>query len=100
MRRSRSKTAKVLDRFTGTLCVSCKYGKLLRHTNNEEKTYCGDIQEWMPPVEKCTEFRNRSDVDLWELEKMAWIIEAGPAKANIGFVRPSDKRHRKLIEDF
>ena len=92
----------VSDPFTFTLCSSCTHGTVMRSVNGKEGAQCGRVEAWVPPIEKCTDYKNKMEPDRYDLEKSAWLIDLGSHKDKaIGFrvVRPGSKEHNKILND-
>ncbi len=59
------------------LCERCKSGHLFSRTYKSELTvFCKDIEKYVPAdVEECNQYYPIGRVSLWDLAKMATLIE-------------------------
>ena len=90
-------SVRVKESFTTTLCSTCHWATLLRDVTAEEQVRCHSMDVWIyRPIEMCSAYKLRNEPERWELEKIAWIIELKNKK--IGFLRPGDERHKKILE--
>jgi hypothetical protein len=68
-----------------SLCVTCKFAKIVKGQNCQELTYCEAIFENRPVpfrIAECSRYHPSNMPWLHEMEQMAWKIEArrkGPA---------------------
>ncbi len=77
------------------LCSSCRHSITVQF-HSSAYVYCTELSKRIPePVEICSDFFQIDQIDKWQLEKIAWILDV--SKPNqIGFIRPGTDEHKKL----
>jgi hypothetical protein len=84
------------------LCRTCSYAKIIAgRAEGQELTFCtyNDKDEKVPfEVIECTKYDDKRLPGLYELKKIAWVINADGAKNKAGFVKPGSAEHSKLTD--
>lgn len=74
------------------LCRKCSSGTVAENESGRIVTQCEYIKSPIPfLVTRCTSFQDRTDVDQWTFEKIAWHIDVNKKGEFIGF-KPPKKR--------
>ncbi len=89
------------------LCQTCRYATIVKGpTLGDEIIECANISRDRGritfPVTYCTEYSDRRQPSLREMESTAWILRSDPKRNQIGFVPASTLRERDryvLVED-
>ena len=89
------------------LCQTCRYATIVKGpTLGDEIIECANISRDRGritfPVTYCTEYSDRRQPSLREMEGTAWILRSDPKRNQIGFVPASKLREREryvLVED-
>ncbi len=91
------------------LCLSCTYFNKVEFQNGNTDMFCSSYElrgdrgfKLHAMVAECTAFEDKGYITLYELEKMAWVLEV--SKQNkIGFITPKDwkEKHgaKEKVED-
>lgn len=83
------------------LCDSCWSGVVLRGASeSEERIYCRNIErDIRMRVVECSEYSARGEPSLYDLRKIAWVIDADSSRDRIGFLRAADWSRRNPDEE-
>jgi hypothetical protein len=71
-----------------SLCATCVYAHIQRgFRESEEDIFCsyGQFRPVRFKVRECTDYCNRTLPTRWEMEKIALVIPATPARKLVGF---------------
>lgn len=86
-----------------TLCTSCARSVVIDNGTEARKIYCRALSDhWGPvqmegPVYECSTYQNAKETSLYDMEKIAWIIEVSKSRP-IGFLKPGTDEHRKALD--
>ena len=77
--------------FNGTprgdkdLCASCRFGARRVTRGGRVHTRCHQFDGWVRDyIERCSTYQDRATPDLYELEKIAWVLRTDK-KGTLGF---------------
>ncbi|MCH7680640.1 hypothetical protein IID10_14955 [candidate division KSB1 bacterium] len=77
------------------LCDSCSFGTVMESVDGKEFIYCGQVESQISrKITKCNDYKDMSDKNEYELERIAWILETKNGRV-IGFKPPK----RRIDED-
>jgi hypothetical protein len=78
-------------------CATCSSGVILQgNTFNERIVHCHALERDVPfIVTECSRYRVDNSQSLWEMEKVAWIIEQKKGSF-IGFLSPLDAKKKGI----
>jgi hypothetical protein len=77
------------------LCLSCKYSTVVDFDNGQA-VQCGHLNEFVQrEVVRCNAYREIGSIDLWQMERMAWLVTEGKDR-KVGFVRPGSKKYDQI----
>jgi hypothetical protein len=63
---------------------------------NQSMTKCHALDEWITfPVRDCSSYQIKNSQNLYEMQRMAWIIEQKKGSF-IGFLSPLDAKKRGI----
>lgn len=87
-----------------SLCARCGHSLIIKgESNKESKQICTQMEmlELGFNVIECNKFDDKSHVDLYDMKKVAWLIETAGHGKSIGFVKPKDRNeeHKKELEE-
>ncbi len=87
------------------LCQTCRYGTIVRGSRlGDEIVECANLSSARRhitfPVSYCTDYSDRRQPSLREMEETAWILRTDPKRNTIGFVAASKLRvHERFVLD-
>jgi len=89
------------------LCHTCRFATIVRGPAlRDEIVECGNVRRGHGritfPVTYCTDYSDRRQASLREMEEIAWILRTDARRNEIGFVHASKLRERDrhvLFED-
>jgi hypothetical protein len=90
-----------------SLCLSCRHATIIRGRNlHDEIVDCGmlygDRSRIRFPVTSCSNYSDRRQPTLRQMEEIAWVLRTDRARKPIGFVPARDlrpKERRALSDD-
>ncbi len=82
------------------LCSRRLHAQVMRVRHLQDSVvHCGKLNKFLKGVVlECSDFHRRGSMTIWDMRQTAWMIDLGP-KGKIGFVRPGDKRHAKMVRE-
>lgn len=83
-----------VDHSQAPLCETCRYSTVIRGTRlNDQIVECGRLfghnQRVSFPVVSCSDYADRRQASVSDMEKIAWILRADGPRNQAGFVRSS-----------
>ena len=89
------------------LCETCRYSTVIRGARlNDQIVECGQLfghnQRVSFPVVSCSDYADRRQASVSDMEKIAWILRSDLLRSQAGFVRSSslkDEKPHVLEED-
>jgi hypothetical protein len=80
-----------------SLCQSCTYAHITQgYAESQRKVMCTYSRAHPQPigfdVKDCTAYVHRNQANLWDMEKIAWILLTKKAGRSTGFVTPGEFR--------
>lgn len=88
-------------RFEGppSKCNTCSRSQIM-DMKNDRKVWCHSLEHYVPPIEQCSMYTRKGEMDMWEMKEQAWILEVKKGKT-IGFLSPMDakKKHMGTTDD-
>ncbi len=91
-----------VDHGEPPLCETCRFATVARgRTLQQELVFCGRMpftdRRVFFPVSSCSEYSDRRQPSLWQMEEIAWVLRSNPSRKTIGFVEAhrleEDERH-------
>lgn len=83
------------------LCRTCIYSKIMigKAEGQQEMicTYGSDYSKIPFEVIECSKYDDMRKTSIFELYKIAWVIQPDGPKNKIGFSKPGSDEHRKLL---
>lgn len=90
------------------LCMSCEHFQVVRYSRNETEQrlchYNGHMRPLHGPVASCNLYGDKNQPSKWDMEKIAWTIEASKKKVGFGaeievHINPPKKKKGSSILD-
>ena len=96
-----------IDHGQRPLCETCRWSTIVRGTKlNDEIVECAQLsyrnRRVTFPVTFCSDYKDRRQASLREMEEIAWVLRSDPHRSSVGFVRSSrltDEERFVLEED-
>jgi hypothetical protein len=96
-----------VDHSQTPLCETCRYSTVIRGARlNDQIVECGRLfghnQRVSFPVVSCSDYADRRQARVSDMEKIAWILRSDLHRSQAGFVRSSslkDEERHVLEED-
>jgi hypothetical protein len=89
-----------------SLCLTCRFATIVRGSAlGNEIVECAQLSTTHKrvgfPVVSCTDYADRRQASLREMEEIAWILKSDPKRNDIGFVKATalKPRERFLLDD-
>lgn len=78
-----------------SLCKSCRCAHIVSGIQDKDTRVLCRFGQDKPilmhqPILKCTEYENREQPALWEMEKVAWRLLPGSTGKHAGFMTPGE----------
>jgi hypothetical protein len=96
-----------VDHSQTPLCETCRHSTVIRGARrNDLIVECGRLfghnqRVWFPVV-SCSDYADRREASVGDMEKIAWILRSDLLRSHSGFVRSSslkDEERHMLEED-
>lgn len=83
-----------------SLCGSCQHSGLLKYRDaNEPQVFCTAYECRVErPVAACSRHLSRGQMDLWEMKKIAWLVDVDLVKKTVGFIKPKDRTDKQTLD--
>lgn len=78
-------------------CNTCQYAQIMT-TKNDHRVWCHNLNHAVPPIEQCSSYTRKGEMDMWEMKAQAWILEVKKGKT-IGFLSPTDAKKKNMEPD-
>ena len=96
-----------VDHGQRSLCESCRWATIVRGPRlGDEIVECCQLsfknRRVAFPVTSCSDYLNRNQATLRQMEEIAWILRSDPLRNQVGFVRScrlKDEERYVLEED-
>lgn len=78
------------------LCKTCKNSLVIEGENFRNKFIkCHEAGEFIPfPVTRCSGFEEKNAVDIYDMQKIAWVLEVKKGTV-MGFISPIDRKKKE-----
>jgi len=89
------------------LCSSCRHATIVKGPGLRDHIVSCDRLPFARrliefPVHSCTDYSNRAEPTLFQMEEIAWVLRTNPVRNQVGFVRAGqlkeDERH--VLDDY
>lgn len=86
-------------RFEGppSKCNTCERAQIM-DLKNSRHVWCHSLEQYVPPVEQCSSYARKGEMDMWEMKEQAWVLEVKKGKT-IGFQSPAERRKHNMEPD-
>ena len=74
------------------LCESCLSGLCMTNSKNRRHIYCQSFgAHMMESVIECSGYQNKAKPELYQLERIAWVLQTDKNRGPLGFAPPSQR---------
>jgi hypothetical protein len=100
--------SKAASSLSDDLCLTCHNFQEIRYSLNESAErvchYNGQKSPLKGPVSSCSMYADRNHPSKWEMEQIAWTIEASKKKVGFGAemditINPPKKKRASVIDN-
>ena len=88
------------------LCLTCRFATVVKSVSlRDEIIECAQLSYGRNritfPVRLCTEYSDRRQPSIRQMEEIAWVLRSDPKKNEIGFVKRTEltRRERFVLDD-
>src|SRR5579872_6659838 len=87
------------------LCRTCHSSMYIKgKAEGQELLFCSKIDTWYDtplPFEayECSAYSDKRLPDLYDMKKVAWIIQSDALTKRVGFLPPKSPEHKKILEE-
>lgn len=85
------------------LCDTCWNGLIVRGAaDSDEQVFCNSLDapvKLSMRVVECSRFNDKSQPSLYDLRKIAWVLDVDPERQPIGFLRAAEWLEKYGDED-
>lgn len=83
-----------------SLCLTCRHATVVQGPSLQDRIVeCSQLSSGLSrvpfPVTSCTEYSDRRQPSLREMEDVAWVLRTDPRRNQIGFVQARDLKPRE-----
>ncbi len=76
------------------LCRSCSFATIVEGSaGTQQIKQCAHLGRVPFPVASCSQWQDRSATSLWDMQQIAWVVEAKGSR-HVGFLSPEQRRKK------